>query len=129
METSGIIALMPSICPRLLWSETSVSQALKQASLAAEPKKVMMQSTAMVSATPTEAAAAVPGIQAPITSIRSMEKLQMLMPQAIYPPQIKIFRFPSLSDKAPVSSVVTVAATADAATMAEIASALAWNIL
>ena len=44
----GIMALMPSTAPRLVSSVESVSQALKQASLAEEPKKVMMQSRAMV---------------------------------------------------------------------------------
>ena len=42
---------------------------------------------------------------------------------------MKIFRLPILSDRAPISTVVTVAAMAEAATMAEIASADAWNIL
>ena len=128
-DTRGIMALIPSMLPRLESSEISVSQALKQASLAEDPKKVITQSITMVSPTPKDAAAAALGIQLWITSIRSRLKLQMLRPQAIYPPQIKIFRFPILSDRAPMSSVVTVAATAEAATMAEIASALAWNIL
>ena len=38
-------------------------------------------------------------------------------------------RLPSLSDRAPMSSVVTVAATALAATMSEMSAALARNIL
>ena len=38
-------------------------------------------------------------------------------------------RLPTLSDSAPTSKVVTVAATALAATIAEIDSGLAWNIL
>ena len=83
METNGIMALIPSILPRLVSSDTSVSQALKQASLAEEPKKVITQSMTMVTATPTEAADTVAGTSAEITSIRIRLKLQMLRPQAI----------------------------------------------
>ena len=83
MDTSGIMALIPSMWPRLLSSDTSVSQALKQASLAEEPKKVMTQSIIMVTVTPTDAAEATLGTQALITSMRIRLKLQMLMPQAM----------------------------------------------
>ena len=83
MAISGIMALMPSMLPRLVSSDTSVSQALKQASLAEEPKKVMTQSMRMVRLTPTEAADAAPGNRALITSMRIRLKLQMLMPQAM----------------------------------------------
>ena len=42
---------------------------------------------------------------------------------------MKALRLPSLSLRAPISRVVTAAAAAEAATMAEIAPAEAWNIL
>ena len=42
------MALMPSALPRLVASVESVSQALKQASLAELPKKVIRQSSPMV---------------------------------------------------------------------------------
>ena len=42
---------------------------------------------------------------------------------------MKSFRLPILSDRAPMKMVVTVAAMAEADTMAEIAWAEAWNIL
>ena len=83
MATSGIMALMPSTLPRLLSSVTSVSHALKQASLAEEPKKVITQSRMMVMLTPTEAAETTVGNSALITSMRTREKLQMEIPQRI----------------------------------------------
>ena len=83
VATSGIMALMPSTLPRLLSSVTSVSQALKQASLAAEPKKVITQSMIIVRETPTAAAEATAGNSAWITSRRIKLKLQMVIPQRI----------------------------------------------
>ena len=76
----GIMALMPSAAPRLVSSVMSVSQALKQASLAVEPKKVMTQSMMITRVTPT-AATDSPGNTAAITSSRMKAKLQMVMPQ------------------------------------------------
>ena len=61
MATRGIMALMPSAPPRLVSSVLSVSQALKAASLAVEPKKVMIQSRTMTRDTPTAAAEAAMG--------------------------------------------------------------------
>ena len=77
------MALTPSAEPRLVESVASVSHALKQASLAEEPKKVITQSITMTSDTPTEAAEAAMGKIFSITSVRISAKLQMLMPQRI----------------------------------------------
>ena len=80
---SGIMALSPSAAPRLLSSVLSVSQALNAASLAVEPKKVMIQSTATVSETPTVAAETVMGMTAEIQSTRKAAKAKMEMPHRI----------------------------------------------
>ena len=128
MAMRGIIALMPSAEPRFVASVESVSHALKQASLADEPKNVITQSIIMTRDTPTEAADAAAGNIFSITSVRMRAKLQMDMPQSMYPPAIKSRRLPSLSDSAPIKSVVSVAATALAATITEISRALARNI-
>ena len=59
--TSGIIAFIPSAAPRFEESVESVSQALKAASLALEPKKVITQSRMIVRLTPKDAAEAAIG--------------------------------------------------------------------
>ena len=74
--------LIPSAAPRLVSFVESVSQALKQASLAAEPKKVITQSMIIVRLTPTEAAEA-RGNSFPMISTRIREKLRMEMPHRI----------------------------------------------
>ena len=56
IATSGIIEFIPSTEPLLVESVESVSQALKAASLAEEPKKVIAQSKTIVSEMPSEAA-------------------------------------------------------------------------
>ena len=80
---SGIIALMPSAAPLFVASVESVSQALKQASFAQEPKKVITQSMMMTRLTPIAAAEAAAGNSAPITSVRIRAKLQMEIPHRI----------------------------------------------
>ena len=80
MEIRGIMELMPSTAPRLVRSVESVTQALKAASLALEPKKVMTQSMMMTRLTPRAMALAVMGKTASITSTRSRQKLRMLTP-------------------------------------------------
>ena len=79
METSGIMELIPSILPRLASSPQSVIQALKPASLAEEPKKVMTQSIRITRVTPREAAAAVlPAIGVKISMrMRQKDKIEM----------------------------------------------------
>ena len=129
METSGIILFMPSAAPRLVLSVESVTQALKAASLAVEPKNVIRQSKMIVSETPRAAALVTMGNILPSTSVRISAKQNMEIPHRIYPAQIKILRLPTLSDKAPIKMVVTVAATALAETIREISAALAANIL
>ena len=42
---------------------------------------------------------------------------------------MKSLRLPILSESAPINTVVTVAVTAEAATILEISAAEAWNIL
>ena len=129
IATSGIMALTPSAAPRLVASVLSVSQALKAASLAVEPKKVITQSRTITSVMPMAEADAAMGKAAWIRSSRSRVKPKMEMPHSMYPPQMKIRRRPILSERAPISTVVSVAATALAATMAEISPAVALNIL
>ena len=129
IATSGIIELMPSAAPRFVSSVTSVSQALKQASFAEEPKNVITQSIIITSVTQTAETEAAAGKIAPITSSRIRQNERMDMPQSIYPPHMNAFLLPSLSESAPIRSVVSVAATALAATIAEISAADAPNIL
>ena len=77
----GIMELMPSAAPRLVLSVESVSQALKAASLAVEPKKVMTQSRMMTKETPTAAADVAMGKRAPMMSVFKSIKLKMEMHQ------------------------------------------------
>ena len=80
--TRGIMALMPSAAPRLEGSVESVSQALKAASLAVEPKKVITQSKIMVRLMPTVAAlTAIPKVLLMISSRRRI-KLKMEIPHS-----------------------------------------------
>ena len=78
---SGIMALTPSALPRFVSSVLSVSHALKQASLADEPKNVMMQSNTMTSAQPSAAAFATVGKTTPIQSVRRNAKHRIETPQ------------------------------------------------
>ena len=69
MATSGIIELIPSAAPRFWSVAISVSQALKQASLALEPKNVITQSkiiTKVMQRAETEVAR---GKRAPMVSV------------------------------------------------------------
>ena len=75
MLTSGIMALIPSAAPRLVGSVESVSHALKAASLALEPKKVMTQSRMMVRLTPSVAAETI--IEAFLDRISSRRKIKL----------------------------------------------------
>ena len=129
MATRGIIAFMPSAAPLLELSTLSVSQALKAASFADEPKKVIRQSRIITREIPTDAAEATIGNTAEMTSSLMRINASMEMPQRIYPPHIKSLRFPILSESAPMNTVVRVAATALAATIAEMSAADALNIL
>ena len=87
IATSGIMALMPSALPRFVSSVLSVSQALKQASFAVEPKNVIMQSNTMTSVTPIDAAfaalSAAEGKSFAIQSTRSAAKHRIETPQRI----------------------------------------------
>ena len=121
--------LIPSIEPRLDSSPTSVSHALKQASLALEPKKVITQSIIITSVTPTDAATETSETNCVMISILINAKLKIEIPQNRYPKQMIIFRFPILSESAPINKVVTVAAIALADTISDICGADAWNIL
>ena len=125
----GIMALMPSAAPRLVSSVLSVSQALKQASLAVEPKKVMTQSMRMVRLTQTVVTATPAETMGLMTSTRMRAKLRMEIPHSRYPTQMKILRLPTRSLRAPMRMVVRVATTAEAATIRLIWAAVAWNIL
>lgn len=129
MAIMGIMALMPSAAPRLVSSVLSVSQALKQASLAVEPKKVMTQSMRMVRLTQTAVTATPAETMGLMTSTRMRAKLRMEIPHSRYPTQMKIFRLPTRSLRAPMRMVVRVATTAEAATIRLIWAAVAWNIL
>ena len=117
MAIMGIMALMPSAAPRLVSSVLSVSQALKQASLAVEPKKVMTQSMRMVRLTQTVVTATPAETMGLMTSTRMRAKLRMEIPHSRYPTQMKILRLPTRSLRAPMRMVVRVATTAEAATI------------
>ena len=80
IATRGIMALTPSAAPRLPPEVESVSHALKAASLAVEPKKVMIQSSAIEKDTPIAAADAVMGKSLPMISSRTKTKLKMDTP-------------------------------------------------
>ena len=80
---SGIMAFTPSAAPRFFSVVESVSQALKAASFAVEPKKVITQSRMMVKEMPTEAALTAAPKRRPITSVRMKAKARMEIPQAI----------------------------------------------
>ena len=82
IDTSGIIAFIPSAAPLLVSSVLSVSHALNAASFALEPKKVIIQSKAMTSEAPTVAAEAVAGITAEIKSVLISEKQSIEIPQS-----------------------------------------------
>ena len=80
---SGIMALTPSAAPRFVASVESVSHALKQASLAEEPKNVITQSMIITRETPTEAADVVVGMNFSIISVRIMAKERIEIPQSM----------------------------------------------
>ena len=122
--------LIPSAAPRLCSVVESVNQALNAASLAVEPKKVITQSINMTRLIPIDAApaAAVPRKDM-IISFRIRANPRIESPHAIYPAHMRILRLPILSEKAPITMVVTAAVTALACTIREICEADAWNIL
>ena len=82
MASIGIMALTPSAAPRLVSSVESVSQALKQASLAVEPKKVITQSMMMTRLMQTVLTATGTPTAGAITSARMSEKLRMETPHS-----------------------------------------------
>ncbi len=129
IASMGIMALMPSAAPRLELSVLSVSHALKQASLAVEPKKVITQSMMMVRLMQTVLTATPAETIGLITSVRMRAKLRMEIPHKRYPTQIKTLRLPTRSLSAPIKMVVRVATTAEAETIRPICAAVAWNIL
>ena len=127
--TSGIIAFIPSARPRFSLSVESVSHALNAASFAVEPKNVITQSRIIASDTPTVAADVVIAKVFSIKSVFKNTKLKIEMPHRIYPDTINSFRLPILSLSAPINTVVSVAVTADAATISDMSDALALKVL
>ena len=81
IATSGSIELIPSAEPRLVESVESVSHALYAASFAEEPKKVIMQSRAMVSVTQIADALAAAGKSASMISSLRSAKANIEIPQ------------------------------------------------
>ena len=77
----------------------------------------------MVSVMPSAAAEATIGNSEPRISVRNSTNEKIEIPHNMYPPQINSFRLPTRSDSDPIKMVVTVADTADAATISEIADA------
>ena len=63
VASTGMTPSTPSTRPRLPWAETSVTHALKEASLAVQPKKVITASRTMTrnTATPTASGMAAAG--------------------------------------------------------------------
>ncbi len=106
-----MIASTPSTRPRVCTVVDSVTHALKAASFAPEPKKLITQSRAMIAATARATADAVvpPGL--------TMPKLAVVIPHSTYPTAMNGRRVRALSDAAPTSMVASVAAMADAATV------------
>ena len=129
MEIRGIMALIPSAAPLFEESVLSVNHALNAASFALEPKNVIRQSKIMTKETPIAADETAMGKSDSMISVRMNTKQRMEMPHKRYPPQMKSFRFPILSESAPMKTVVNVAATALAPTIREISEAEALNIL
>ena len=82
IATSGIIEFMPSALPRFDESVLSVSQALKAASFALEPKNVITQSKIMTSETPILATDTAVGKSAFNTSNLTSEKQSIETPQS-----------------------------------------------
>ena len=64
-----------------------------------------------------------------MTSVLINTKANIEIPHNMYPPQINIFLLPILSDKAPISMVVTVAATALADTIVAMSIGFEVSIL
>ena len=81
MATRGIIELIPSAEPRLVESVESVSHALYAASFADEPKKVIMQSSAIVKVTQIAAVPVTAGNKDSIRSTLSSAKANIEIPQ------------------------------------------------
>ena len=102
----------------------SVSHALKAASFAVEPKKVITQSNTITSVMPIAAAfdtsCAAAGKSPEIQSVRRTAKKRIETPQRMYPKVINALRLPIRSESAPINSVVSVAATALACTISAI---------
>ena len=80
---SGIIEFIPSAFPLSSLVTLSVSHALKHASFADEPKKVITQSIIITSVTQTADADAAIGKSAPIISTLISAKLRIEIPQRI----------------------------------------------
>ena len=83
MATNGIIELIPSAAPRFVLSVESVTQALKAASFADEPKNVIMQSNIMVSVAPKAAAEVTIGNTEEIISVFKNIKLKIEIPHSM----------------------------------------------
>ena len=106
----GSIESTPSTVPRNEDFVLSVTQELKLASFAAEPKSVITQSPTItrVSASLTAASPSTPK-SADIVAGDKNPKSATVIPQIIYPMAIKERLFPDLSESVPAISVTTVA--------------------
>ena len=93
-------------------------QALKAASLAVEPKKVITQSSTTIMTAAAAVAAAAGNSFAAFSTVTS-PNAAVESPHSRYPTQMNSFRLPTRSDSAPIRSVVSVAAAALQPTMAE----------
>ena len=118
MEMSGRMASTDSALPRASFGTVSVIQALKAASLAVEPKKVITQSSTTIMTAAAAVAAAAGNSFAAFSTVTS-PNAAVESPHSRYPPQMNSFRLPTRSDSAPIRSVVSVAAAALQPTMAE----------
>ena len=118
----GRVARTASAVPLFSGTVTSVTHALKAASFAVEPIKVITQS--MIITTLTVAATTL--TSSLIENARAMFSREIrantatVIPQSMYPAQINTLRRLSLSLSVPMMKVVTTAATALQATMTEI---------
>ena len=117
MEMSGSVAMTDSARPRFVSSVASVSQALKAASFAVEPKKVITQSSTTIITAAAATAFAAGKSFAALSAVTS-PKAAVEPPQRMYPIPMRSLRFPSLSESAPMKRAVSVAAAALQPTMA-----------
>ena len=116
----------PSMVPRLVSSLVSVTQALKEASLASDPQKDMMQSMTITIVTVIASTFAVdiPGKSAAVCSLEINANNAVMMPQTTYPIQRKYRRCPMRSEMMPPTSVAMVDTAALQATIAAMSPAL-----